>query len=75
MTMAQLKPRSRGPEVLAKLDSPCKGCDRPIVGGEDYICIVEGLGTMHALCAANYCQILEEHVEEETGSSADGEDL
>jgi hypothetical protein len=75
VTVAELTKRTRGPEFLAKRDGPCKGCPQPIRAREDYICVVDHVGPMHALCAVNYCQILEEHLEDETGSSADGEDL
>lgn len=72
MAVAQLKTRRHGPEVLAKEDGPCKGCDKRIEAGEHYVCVVEGVGAMHALCARGYCQVLEEHAEDpdETGSSA-----
>lgn len=61
--VAELKPRSHGPEVLAKRSGRCKGCPEPIVAGEDYISIVDGVGVMHALCATSYCRVLEEHCE------------
>lgn len=64
MTVAQLRTRKRGPEFLAKRDGPCKGCPEPIRGREDYACVVDGVGTMHALCAINYCRVLEEHAED-----------
>jgi hypothetical protein len=64
VTVAQLKTRRRGPEVLAEANGPCKGCDKRIVADEDYISIVDGVGTMHALCAKNYCEILKEYAEE-----------
>ena len=64
MTVAELTTRTRGPEVLAKVDGPCKGCDKPIVAGEDYVSVVDKVGTMHALCAINYCRVLEEHAED-----------
>jgi hypothetical protein len=64
MTVAQLIRPTRGPEFLAKRDGPCKGCDTPIIAGEDYLCVVDHVGVMHAQCAANYCRILEEHAEE-----------
>lgn len=63
--LADLKTRARGPEFLAKLDGPCKGCPEPIVKGEHYICIVDGVGPMHGTCAADYCRVLEEHLEDE----------
>lgn len=61
--MAELKTRRRGPEILAKEDGPCKGCDKRIEAGEHYICVVEKVGTMHSHCATNYCRVLEEHLE------------
>lgn len=62
--MAELTTRRCGPEFLAKRDGPCKGCGKTIRGGEDYARVVDRVGTMHALCAKNYCAILEEHAEE-----------
>ncbi len=62
--MAELTTRTRGPEFLAKHDGPCKGCPDPIVKGESYCSVVEKVGTMHSLCAANYCRVLAEHAEE-----------
>jgi hypothetical protein len=63
MAVAELRTKTRGPEVLAKHDGPCKRCPDPIRRGQDYICVVDGVGVMHAICAADYCRILEEHAE------------
>jgi hypothetical protein len=76
VTVAQLTRHTHGPEVLAKRSGACKLCPQPIVAGEDYIAVVDGVGTMHALCAKAYCRTLDEHLPDEdleTGSSA-GED-
>lgn len=64
MTMATLKTRRRGPEVLAKENSKCKGCGKDIVAQHHYISVVDRVGAMHAFCAKNYCEILAEHAEE-----------
>lgn len=67
MTVAELV-RTHGPEVLAKRDGFCKGCTDPVTAREDYIAKVDGIGWMHAFCAASYCRIFEEHQEDNDGT-------
>ena len=73
--MAELTPKTKGPEVPAGRRGTCAGpCidadGKAIVPGEHYIAKVDGHGWMHALCAKAYCAAINEEVNQVAGERA-----
>lgn len=61
--MAELTPKTAGPEFIAHFDGECRRCGRPVEAGEDYVVKVHGVtGIFHPLCAREYCEVVNEHV-------------
>jgi hypothetical protein len=62
--IAELQPRSHGPEVWAKRDSDCKVCHETIRVGQDVIVVVDRLGACHALCGRRYVETVNRELED-----------
>jgi hypothetical protein len=69
VTVAELTPKTMGPEVIARRDGTCRRCHRPIEAGEDYVAKVEGPhgGWMHPQCAKSYCEAINDEVDQVEG--------